>query len=70
MEIAYSDNICGNIHIFEEKTDKKLKFAGGHLDFPCASPSPWTCDLVRPDHDQNTSAHIHNICVHICSTSV
>ena len=63
--IKFQQYLC-NIHIFKEKTDKNLSLPVAILDFRCTSPLPQSHDLVRPDHDQNTSAHVHNICVLIC----
>ena len=63
MDLAYSSNNCDNIHSCEEKLVNLLVAI---LNFGCVLPLPWSCDLVRPNHDQNTPVHLHNICVLIC----
>ena len=52
-------------YIFKEKSDKNLSLLVAILDFGHALPLLWSYDLVRPNHDQNTSVHLHNICVFI-----
>ena len=69
MDLAYSSNNCEYLW---HKTWKLVTLPVAILNFRHASPLLQSHDLVGPKHDQNTPAHMHNICVliyhqHLCA---